>query len=204
MRLSKIQNSMNDSEISVMIGIHSYGTVHVETMFCLVNAIAALPYKKKFVIEKHAYAPYGKNRIIRKAIEGNFTHLIIVDGDMVFDPDAFVRLIDRNVDMVGANYNKREPGFKPIIRMKNEDGSLRVPSELPKEAMAKVFSVGGGFWCAKVSMLKQLDQPYFDMPFVNGVLYGDDVYFCKLINDAGFTVWCDTTMKLYHIGDYPY
>lgn len=195
---------MSDNEPIILIGMHSHGTIKIETALCLVNAISPIPYKKKFVIEKNAYCQYGKNKMVEKAISGGFTHLMIIDGDMVFPAESIMQLVESGKDVVGGLYYRRQPTPSPTISMMDARGIPYTPQEFPKDRPFKVLSVGGGFICISVDVLKKLTEPYFWLDFYNGVMLGDDVYFNKKVNDAGFEVWCDPTIKLYHIGDYPY
>lgn len=190
--------------IRLMVGVHSHGTAKIEMVGSLVNAVASTPYPKVLYMKKHAYPPKGKNDIIKKAIELDVTHVFIVDCDMEFPADSITRLLAHNVDMVGGLYYKREFPKSPIIRQER-DGKLYVPERWEEDKLFKVFSVGGGFLLAKVKMLKDIKYPWFSIENVwNGQELGDDVYFCKKINDAGYTVWCDPTIPITHIGDFPY
>ncbi len=36
------------------------------------------------------------------------------------------------------------------------------------------------------------------------IVIGEDVWFCRSARDAGYDVWCDPTVSVFHLGDFAY
>lgn len=48
--------------------------------------------------------PVARQLIVAEAIKGDYTHLLFLDDDMKFSPEAFNSLQSRDVSFIGANY----------------------------------------------------------------------------------------------------
>jgi hypothetical protein len=50
--------------------------------------------------------------------------------------------------------------------------------------------------------VKRVKKPWFDLTFNEDdtMEYGEDIWFCKQINESGFEVWVDPTIRTGHIG----
>ena len=69
----------------------------------------------------------ARNSMTKTALDNGADYLLWVDADMIFPPDALVRLLNRNVDIAGTEYRRRAPPYAPVgIAMeggkKTEDG----------------------------------------------------------------------------------
>jgi GT2 family glycosyltransferase len=71
----------------------------------------------------------------------------------------------------------------------------------------KIFGAGMGFFCMKSGIFEKLSRPWFqqviattnynDKEFTFPIM-GEDLSLCKRINDAGFEIWLDPSIKLVH------
>lgn len=152
------------------------------------------------------YLHTQRELLIREALEQGATHVLWLDSDMRFPSNALVRLLARNVPAVGINYSTRSPTptFTAI-----RDG-LRVSTDDTKEGLEEVDSLGMGCFLVRYDALRDLpsDRPWFwfERDETNGQHVGEDVYFCRLLREAGHTIYLDHDLskECKHIGLYEY
>ena len=124
------------------------------------------------------------------------THILWVDSDMTFPPDALSRLLAHDEDIVGVAYPKRD-GSGDIVGS-GEDGKQW--TTLPEDRMAIASVLGMGLMLTKRRVYTL--YPYFLEPWVEGHgAVSEDAYFL-LETAKDYTVWCDTTLsrEVGHLG----
>lgn len=184
--------------VKLAICIPSTGTIKTKTVESLIGMCKSLPFDYYFLSHEGSIIHHMRERLVKKAIELECTHVLFVDSDMVFEKDAVLRLLEANKDIVGANYNRRK---------------LPVESTAVLSGIGKVVdnvvlanSIGTGFMLIKLSIFDFLPEPWFFWESdANGELVtGEDYWFCRLAREKGFEVWCDLSVKVGHLGDYIY
>lgn len=191
-------------QTKVLIGIPCMDTIKVETMVSLFAASALISHPAKLHVQKNCYVHVARNKICQEAIDQNFSHVMFIDSDMQFPPEGIEKLINLNKDVVGGLYYRRQPPHYPTIN-ELENDKIVVPKKFDREKMFKVWSVATGFMLIKTQVLKKLDPPWFYFGKYKGKTeMGEDVYFCRKVNDKGFEVWCDPTIPLGHVGEYAF
>lgn len=131
--------------------------------------------------------------LANKASTGqDFTHLIFVDDDQVFQPDAFMKLIRADKDVVAPVVYMRQPPHGVAVfewteaekhekaaREKGEDRPVCKPGSVPLAAtkksgyssieglegkgLRKVDAVGFGMVCMKVEVLRRLKRERLEL-----------------------------------------
>lgn len=193
---------------NILIGICTGGTVHAETVTSLIGALNTLANKGVGAVvsmQIGGYKPYNCNKLVAEAQQGGMTHLMFVDADMIFPSSGFIRLLDHDKDIVGANYNQRgnPTAGNPhtsTIKIANSEGKLIATNEIPPQ-LFKCWSLGLGFTLVKMSVFDKLEKPYFrDFESPEGEHHTEDVEFFTKCQAAGFEVWCNPTISMGHIG----
>jgi hypothetical protein len=147
-----------------------------------------------------------------------FTHVLWLDDDLGFDPDAILKLFDCDLDVVGGVYPvKCDEGDRFTYRPSGQMvGNLQPVDRLP-----------GGFLLVKrnaVQTVADLCEHYhqhykpssnetrltahvFDVPLVDDpdnpgtkILIGEDYLFCRRASEAGFALYARTDISFSHIG----
>jgi len=129
------------------------------------------------------YPHMDREMVVDAAFKRQCSHLLFVDGDMVFGPDAMLRLLAHDLDIVGAKYNKRATG------------ETTVPG--CEHILAPVPFVPTGFLLIAMSVIEKIGRPAFSMQGAES----EDVFFCDKAIAAGYQVWCDPTIKVGHISE---
>ena len=143
-----------------------------------------------------------------------FTHLLTIDADMGWRPEALLRLLNAQKGIVGCTYPARSLYNQP----KFIGGVL--PGAVVQDGFAQAEYVGCGFTLIMRHVLEQMaafyperqhqddtmDIPIWDL-FPSGMLQErsgmcvtDDVGFCYLAKKAGHEVWADLMSPLSHTG----
>lgn len=131
--------------------------------------------------------------MIAKAINEGATHVFCVDDDMIYEPDTLEKLLAHDKDIVGARYANRR-GSGEVIGYLNE--------RVEGDALFECAALGGGCVLIKADVFRKVPQPWFWYKIAdNGmVTMSHDWYFSEKAREAGFTIWCDPTIKPGHIG----
>ena len=177
----------------------SMGTIKTKTVESLIKLFKKYP-DAIFLSHEGSVLHHMRERLVKKAIELDCTHLLFIDSDMVFEVEALQRLLEANKDVIGANYNRRILPLESTANLKlKTNGSAY-------ENLREADSVGTGFMLIKLSIFDFLPEPWFFWES-NGdgdLVRGEDYWFCKLARSKGFDVWCDLSIKVLHEGSYLY
>lgn len=78
-----------------------------------------------------------------------------VDSDIVMPPDALLRLLDHDKDIVGCLYNKRVPPYETVGRLKDPG------ADISKGGLHEADYLPGGFVMVKSKVYQSMKQPYY-------------------------------------------
>ena len=152
-----------------------------------------------------------RNKAAMEAIQGGFDRVLWLDSDMEFQPDLMERLsarMDEGRDFVTGLYFQRKDPFKPVIYRElyirqREDGAQEAVSEaceeFPPDGIFEVAACGFGIAMTSVQLLRDVTEKY-GMPFTPIEGWGEDLAFCLRATDAGYRIWCDSSIRAGHIG----
>ena len=165
------------------------------------------------------YIHKARQELLQEAIRIGSTHVLWLDSDMRFPADALLRLLQRNVPVVGINYSKRRlpPEFVAIKRIPREDddpqdGEVLHTNE-DSEGLEEVDILGFGCVLMEVATLVNLPDPQYDPWFMfgktsHGADIGEDAWFCiKMLQDVCNTkifVDHDLSKDCAHIGPFEF
>lgn len=126
------------------------------------------------------------------------THVLWLDADMTFPPDAALRLLAYDADIVAANYVKRAGKHRPTAM---RDGQPVYSQD--RHGLQQVDHVGMGVFLMKASVVDGLPRPRF---WYSTPTETEDVYFCNLLRAAGRTIYVDHDLsnEVGHVGQHVY
>lgn len=153
--------------------------------------------------------PYARDVLAEAALAHGMDLVFMVDDDMLGEPDVFFRLaasvVDGPADICAALAFTRNPDYHPVLYT-SLDG--RDPVEgpyfrnlpvyrYPKDRLVEVDAVGFGAVVFTTALLRKMTKPWF----MNTSPTGEDILFCyQAKRQAGARVFCDTRVKLGHVG----
>lgn len=124
--------------------------------------------------------------------------LWLMDDDHTFAPDILKRLIAHGKDIVGPLVLGRRTPFPTSARVDDEPLDRDAPPGL-----YEVDYAGGAGLLIHRRVFEAIEPPWF----WNGRLdpedssshLSDDYYFCKKAREAGFSIYCDTSLLMGHM-----
>lgn len=152
----------------------------------------------------------ARNKLAELAIEGDFDRVLWLDSDMSFEPDLLRRLgehLDMGKDIVCGLYFGRKPPIRPMIYkalyVSHDNGRAAANAvnfdDYPRN---DIFSVAGCGFGAVMMTTAALRRVYAacSLPFFPVAGFGEDLAFCRRATELGLQIWCDSSIRLGHIG----
>lgn len=206
---------------TVAICLCAQDVIKTSTAIALAGMVAHLSYQgitRYALIEvRTSLGPHAmRNMAVKQALHYKTDWLLMLDSDMKFPHDTLARLLDRDVDIVGASYPKRVAPHDMLYRLLPGTKEVRVAGGL-----LEVEGIPGGCLLIRTSVFRQMAAPYFACPIYvedepvpaylqplmkdaeRGHPIGEDYYFCAKARAAGLKVWLDVdlTYEMGHIGE---
>lgn len=155
----------------------------------------------------------ARNTLAKQAIQEGYDRMLWFDSDMDFQSDFMERLCadmdENNLDIVGGLYFARRAPTNPIVYQKvgyyhSEEKDEVTPMalsyyEYPKDQLFECEGIGFGGVLVKVDLLKKV-QDKFGLPFSPILGFGEDLSFCTRARDVGAKIYCDSRVKMGHVG----
>jgi 2-polyprenyl-3-methyl-5-hydroxy-6-metoxy-1,4-benzoquinol methylase len=152
----------------------------------------------------------ARNAIVKAALQFNADYIWMLDDDHILDigknqtpsdsydlPIKLVKHLEENekIGIVGALYYQRGADCYPVI-MQEKDGLpyFLTHAEISNR-MQKVDVTGGGCMMIKTSIFDKIEEPWFDAEHE----FGTDIQLAKQARNAGYEVWCDTSLEIGHL-----
>jgi glycosyltransferase involved in cell wall biosynthesis len=141
------------------------------------------------------------------SVEG-LTHVLWIDDDMTFPPDALQRLLAHDKDVIGGLcHNRRAPSYQPIAARKY-DPALGMPQDsygfvydLPQSGLVEVDATGGAFLLVKAEVFKAIEARFGPNSWwVPQGEASEDFSFCRRAQDCGFKIFVDCGLDIGHFG----
>lgn len=199
--------------MKIQVGIPVYdGKLPVQTVRCLFNeqAVAfgsADEIQLKF-LPSCSHPAMGRNQLAQEFMDSDCDRLVFLDSDVTFEPGSLIKIARAGADFVGGAYRFKMTEEKyPVGWVGN--GELWA-NDL---GLLEVATLPGGFLSLSRNVFEALKlahperayehfgkvaHAYFQMPFVDGLLCGEDSYFCLEWRKTGGKVWLDPELTLTH------
>ncbi len=186
---------------NILIAIPTMG--FTDYRFTLSLASLIIPENSSVMAIPRVMIDTARNTFCEKFLENKGkTHLFFLDDDMWFDSDILIRLLEHDVDIIGAMAFKRVPDYQPCVYQKNQEDNNYYPI-LPKENQ-EVDVIGAAGLLIKRNVIESMKNPWFETPYdKEGRHFSVDFNFCMKAKEAGFKIWCDPTIEMKHIGEAP-
>jgi hypothetical protein len=132
------------------------------------------------------------------------THVLFIDTDMRFPPDALQRLLAADKDIIGGNYRHRSEDVNSVARGLDDQKVLSAG----KIGLEEVLHTGTGFMLVKRKVFEGMEKPWFETTYrhTHDDWMGEDVYFCVMARQSGFKVFVDHDLSqdIGHTGTFEY
>lgn len=217
----------------VLIAFPAYtGTVHVQTMRSVIADIMLLAMRgfNVSIADECGNAMIAdcRAKIVADFVrQTQFTHLVMIDHDVSWEPGSLVKLVEHEVDFVCGMYPKRSDPLTFNFRSALQDGKgLEID---PATNLVEVWGVPAGFLCLKRACCEKMIAAYDELKFevergqdplgnelprnVAWALFdpyrpegtltklGEDYAFCQRWRDIGGRVFIDVSIAMGHTGN---
>jgi hypothetical protein len=151
------------------------------------------------------YIADQRNDLAQLAMDQDMTHIMWLDSDMRFPKDTIMRLLARDVPIVGANHCTRVPPHQfiahtaPDYPIKTWDNSVGIEP---------AGWVGFGCVLTQVDVFRNIEYPWFSIRYSDSTndFMGEDIAFCRQAILAGYEINVDhdLTKDVRHAGRMEY
>lgn len=197
-----------DPQVKAMVGIPFSDKVFTRELFLSWMAFAAQRYHVQVA---EGPVPLARQQLVETCLNGDWTHLVMLDLDHVHEPDVPHKLLrwvgaDPEPKVVGGlHYQRKEPWRPCAFMFANEELDLDTVTKWKPGSLIKVDAVGGGTLMVAREVLEALEPPHFPFSYVpmaggGQKFIGEDIWFCYRVGQLGYDVWCDTSVTSPHQG----
>lgn len=158
-----------------------------------------------------------RNRIVETFWKSECTHLLCIDGDLGWPPQAVLAMLDSKKDFIAGVYPARGNQdtflFRPAL---NDNGTI-----INEKHLLKMEYIPAGFMLISREAIgkmrdkfpelyyepknKEVGNPesgycLFDTEVYEGEFWGEDFVFCRRARQAGIDIWVDPLIQFNHAG----
>lgn len=193
--------------MKTMIAIPCLETVHTD-FFCAFSEMDKS--EAKYMVTKSSLIYDARNKLAAHAIQNGFDAVLWLDSDMVFDKDILRRFeahIEEGKEYISGIFFTRSNPVKPCIyrtlEYKNENNYITSNVEMyfdyPRDQVFEIAASGFGAVMTKVDLLKRVWHEV-GAPFMPILGLGEDLAFCLRAINVGAKMYCDSRIKVGHVG----
>lgn len=164
-----------------------------------------------FLDKRSSNLPRARQEILEDALLQDCTHALFLDTDQTFPMDVAHRLMRWKKPVVACNIPlKTIPSFPTARQRGPTPFGIPVYSNSSSNPMGleKVWRVGSGIMLIDMAVLKGMSKPWFELRYSDKhqQFVGEDWYFCKKVEDAGFDIYIDHDLSRHigHVGNFQY
>ncbi len=181
-----------------LVGIVTGDTVFAE--FALFLRMMKFPENSQvlFAMNKASGVDVARNMIVENA-PSDTDYILFLNDDVLVPADAVERLMARGKDIVSGLYFSTSPPFYPHIYKSDGKGRYDNVSDYEKNSLVEVDAVRAGALLVKKKVFDKMGAPFFQHAVQKNDLT-EDFFFCRKAKEAGFKVFCDTSLVCSHVG----
>lgn len=146
----------------------------------------------------------ARHMLVSEALKTGVDRVLFLDSDMTFDSHLMERLaadMDSGLDFVTALYFKRVFPTNPLV-YKYVDGKHTAYADYPRNELFEICACGFGAVMLSTKLLRDVvrDCKYPFTPIMG--VAGEDIAFCRRARQTGYRLWCDSRIKIGHVGTF--
>lgn len=140
----------------------------------------------------------ARDKLAGKAVNEDFTHVLWLDSDMVFNDKLLDDLMMCKKPFVSCCYNGRRPGYQSCIFKSIDLTHVERFEEYPREPF-EIEGCGFGAVLMETEILKAV-MLNFKTAFTPLPSLGEDIAFCFRARDLGYKLYAEPNVQLGHVG----
>lgn len=151
---------------------------------------------------------HARSQGCQRTLETGHDYLFFLDDDVIVPPDTIIRLMQRNLDIVGGLYYRRQLPPAPVMMRDIEGKGGQWITEYQPGSLVEADLIGSGCMLVKRKVLEIMPAPWFEWkcdPFRWPDLKpmercSEDYDFCRKARALGFKLYVDTSIQCHHAG----
>ena len=214
---------------SIFIAMPCYDSVKINTMLSIFQLIQKLGQSKVEVGINTMKSPLihqARNYLTSLFLTTDYTHLLFIDSDVEFAPEAGLRMLVADKDIITTPYRAKNPDLNthtytvkfpdPKVVPLLPGGLVEIEAGptglmlIHRRVFEKIMKNRPDLKIKNSvnQALKETESShgnyynFFDFAFEDGYTYGEDVSFCKLARKEGFKLYANTDSITAHRGEY--
>jgi len=147
-----------------------------------------------------------KDELSKSLLASDCDYLMMIDADMKFTIDGIHALAEDDKDVVAGFYPRKSEKLEPTMGYFVPEKGIMLADDYPDDSLfcdykGQRIVVPTGFTLIKRDVFLAMQYPRFEYVTVYGLRIGTDWTFCLRAWELGFKVWCDTRVKVGHVGE---
>lgn len=192
--------------MKVLIAIPCLDMVDTDFMTSMIGLDK--PDDCQYMVTKNSMIYDARNNMSWLAVTKGFEAVLWLDSDMKFKPDLLTQMIgsmnECHGDYLSALCFTRSIPPTPVIYKKLEykpDGNTESEKyfDYPQNQLFKIAGSGLGAVMVSTKLLSEVIHE-FGHPFQPLPYLGEDLSFCHRVQQLGVDMWCDSRIKVGHLG----
>jgi hypothetical protein len=169
------------------------------------------------LLQKCSVLHHARNRLVGNFLASDCTHILFIDADMGWAPEAPLELLAHRKDVIGAVGVTKED--EPVFCVKHDPSTFKWDA---RTGLLRVTGVGAAFMLLSRACVEKVAKAYEHMAYrdvkadepsipnvfwtdvIDGQMIGEDYTFCDRWRALGGEVWVEPGMPLEHIGSKSY
>ena len=188
--------------MTVLIAVPTFEHIQTECFQAIFDA--AMYYGDcDFMPVKGYDCARARNLIAKHGIDGGYSHVLMVDSDIIIPADCIETLLSPAERIVLGFYKRKDDSAGRYEMFRPGAGwHMFEPADLDG-APDRIEVKGGGFGCAMVDVevFSRLKFPWFEYEnWGDGQILSEDLHFSRVALNSGIKTYADTRVLCRHIG----
>jgi hypothetical protein len=137
----------------------------------------------------------ARNNMVREFLATDCTDLVFIDDDMGWEVGGFLKLMSRDVDVVGAICPRRKDEREWNVNLLHDAQGRRIENE----GLLECAYVGTALMRIRRPAIERLTR-CFDAKYEDSGFIGEDAWFCREFRRAGGRIWAEPDITISHTG----
>jgi hypothetical protein len=218
-----------ESKPSIFIAMPCYDSVKINTMlsiFQLIQLLGKAQIEVGINTMKSPLIQQARNYLSATFLASDYTHLLFIDSDVEFAPEAILHMIMAKKDIICTPYRAKNPNLNDHTYTVEFPDPKAVP--LLPGGLVEIEAGPTGLMLIHRGVFEKIikNHPdlkiknrvnpgikedeknhafyylFFDFAFEDGYTMGEDVSFCRLARKNGFKLYANTKSMTGHRGEY--
>ena len=211
---------------SICIAMPCYDSVKINTMLSIFQLIQKLGQSKVEVGINTMKSPLihqARNYLTAVFLTTEYSHLLFIDADVEFAPEAVLRMVTAKKDIICTPYRKKNPDLNnhtytvkfpdPKVIPILPGGLVEIEAGpaglmlIDRKVFEKIIKNHHDLKITnkatpKAEKSHEFYYNFFDFSFNDGYAMGEDVSFCRLARGNGFKIYANIESSTTHHGSF--